>query len=65
MRRTAVQEASNRPTVVRPLSSAATSGPTQGPRPTCHVADASVTRCEETAPPLATMQRLLGAVMGV
>jgi hypothetical protein len=35
-RRTTMQEAYNRPAVVRPLSFAATSGPTWGPRPTCH-----------------------------
>jgi hypothetical protein len=60
-----MQEAYNCPTTVRPLSSAATGGPTQGPRPTCHVAGTPVTVCEETAPPLAPMPRLLGAVTGV
>jgi hypothetical protein len=35
-RRTATQEAYNRPAVVRPLSFAATGGPTWGPMPTCH-----------------------------
>jgi hypothetical protein len=44
-RRTGAQEAYNRPMVVRPLSFAATGGPTWGPRPTCHATDAPVTGC--------------------
>jgi hypothetical protein len=50
---------------VRPLGLAATSGPTWGPRPTCHATDAPVAGCEKTAPPLAPMPRLLGAVTEV
>jgi hypothetical protein len=57
-----VQEACNRPTAVRPISSATTSGPTQGPKTTRHVTDAPVTVCKETAPPPAPMPRLLGTV---
>jgi hypothetical protein len=57
-----VQEACNRPTAVRPLSSATTGGPTQGPRPTRHVTGAPVTVCKETAPPPAPMPHLLGTV---
>jgi hypothetical protein len=49
---------------VRSLSSAATGGPTQGPRPTRHVTDAPVTVRKETAPPPAPMPRLLGTVTG-
>jgi hypothetical protein len=63
--RTAVQEAYNRRTAVRPLSFAATGGPTRGPRPTCHATGTPVTECEKTAPPPAPMPRLLGAVTGV
>jgi hypothetical protein len=44
-RRTAAQEAYNRPMVVRPLSFAATGGPTWGPRPTCHATGAPITGC--------------------
>jgi hypothetical protein len=61
-RQTATQEAYNRPAVVRPLSFAATGGPTWGPRPTCHATGAPVTGCGKTAPPLAPIPRLLGAV---
>jgi hypothetical protein len=61
-RRTATQEAYNRPAVVRPLSFAATGGPTWGPRPTCHATGAPVTGCGKIAPPLAPMPRLLGAI---
>jgi hypothetical protein len=35
-----------------------------GPRPTCHATGAPVTVCEKTAPLLAPMPRLLGAVTG-
>jgi hypothetical protein len=61
-RRTATQEAYNRPAVVRLLSFAATGGPTWGPRPTCHATGASVTGCGKIAPPLTPMPRLLGTV---
>jgi hypothetical protein len=61
-RRTATQEAYNRPAAVRPLSFAATSGPTWGPRPTCRATSALVTGCGKIAPPLALIPRLLGAV---
>jgi hypothetical protein len=61
-RRTAAQEAYNRPVVVRPLSFAATGGPTSGPRPTCHATGVPVTGCEKIAPPLVPIPRLLGAV---
>jgi hypothetical protein len=44
-RRTAAQEAYNRPAVVRPLSFAATGGPTWGSRPTCHATGVPVTGC--------------------
>jgi hypothetical protein len=37
-----MQEAYNRPTAVRSLSSATTGGPTQGPRPTRHVTGAQL-----------------------
>jgi hypothetical protein len=57
-----MQEAYNRPAVVRPLSFAATGDPTWGPRPTCHTTGAQVTECGKIAPPLAPMPRLLGAV---
>jgi hypothetical protein len=60
-----MQEAYNRRTAMRPLSFAATSGPTWGPRPTCHATGAPVTECEKTALPLAPMPRLLGAVTRV
>jgi hypothetical protein len=46
-RRTAVQKAYNRPAVVRPLSFAATGGPTWGPRPTCHATGAPVLGAEK------------------
>jgi hypothetical protein len=55
----AVEKANHRagsvqsPAVVRYLSFAATSGPTWGPRPTCHATGAPVTRCGRIAPPLA------------
>jgi hypothetical protein len=42
--------------------SASTSGPTWGPRPTCHTTDTSVIGCGKIAPSLAPMPRLLGAV---
>jgi hypothetical protein len=42
--------------------SASTSGPTWGPRPTCHTTDASITGCGKIAPPLAPMPRVLGAI---
>jgi hypothetical protein len=61
-RRTATQEACNRPAVVYPLSFAATSGPTWGPRPTCHASGALVTGCGKVTLPLAPIPRLLGAV---
>jgi hypothetical protein len=48
-RRTATKEVYNRPTVVRPLSFAATGAP--------------ITGCRKIALPLAPMPRLLGAVM--
>jgi hypothetical protein len=64
-RRTATQEAYNRPVVVRPLSFAATGGPTRGPRPTCHATGAPVTGCGKIAPPLAPMARLFGTVTEV
>jgi hypothetical protein len=57
-----MQEAYNRPTVVRSLSSATTGGPIQGPMPTRHVTGASVTVCKEAAPPPAPMPCLLGTV---
>jgi hypothetical protein len=60
--RTAMQEAYNRPAVVRPLSFAATGGPTWGPRPTCHATGAPVTGCGKIAPPQAPIPRLLEAV---
>jgi hypothetical protein len=44
-RRTTAQEAYNCPVVVRPLSFAATGGPTWGPRPTCHATGTPVTGC--------------------
>jgi hypothetical protein len=50
---------------VRSLSSAATGGPTQGPRPTRHVTGAPVTVCKEIAPPPAPMPHLLGTVTGL
>jgi hypothetical protein len=56
-----MQEAYNRPVVVRPLSFAATGGPAWGPRPTCHAAGVPVTGCGKIATPLALMPRLLGA----
>jgi hypothetical protein len=62
-RRTAAQGACNRPAVMRPLSFAATGGPTWGPRPTCHTTGAPVAGCGNIAPPLAPMPRLLGAIM--
>jgi hypothetical protein len=40
-RRTATQEANNRPTVVRSLNFATIDGPTCGPRPTCHATGAT------------------------
>jgi hypothetical protein len=46
----------------RPLSSATTSGPTQGPRPTRHVTSAPVTVCKEAAPPPMPMPCLLGTL---
>jgi hypothetical protein len=61
-RRTAAREACKRPTTERPLSSATTGGPTQGPRPTRHVTGALVTVCKEAAPPPAPMPCLLGTV---
>jgi hypothetical protein len=61
-RRTATQEAYNRLAVVRPLSFAATGGPTWGPRPTCHATGAPVTGCGKIAPPLTPMPHLLGAI---
>jgi hypothetical protein len=61
-RRTAAREVYNRPAVERPLSFAATGGPTWGPRPTCHVTGAPVTGCGKIAPPLAPMPHLLAAV---
>jgi hypothetical protein len=61
-RRTATREACERPTTQRPLSSATTGGPTQGPRPTRHVTDAPATVCKEAAPPPAPMPCLLGTV---
>jgi hypothetical protein len=61
-RRTATQEAYNRPAIVRPLSFATTGGPTWGPRPTCHATSASTIGCGKIAPPLTPMPRLLGAV---
>jgi hypothetical protein len=60
-RRTAAQEAYNRPTVVHPLSFAEIGGPTWGPRPTCHATGTPVTGCGKIAPPLAPMSRPLGA----
>jgi hypothetical protein len=60
-RRTATQEAYNRPTVVCPLSFAAIGGPTWGPRPTCHATGALVTGCGKITPPLAPMPCPLGA----
>jgi hypothetical protein len=60
-----VQEAYNHPVTVRPLSSAATGGPTQGPMPTSHVTSVPVIVREKTAPSLAPMPRLLGVVTGV
>jgi hypothetical protein len=59
-RQTAAQEAYNRPTAVRSLSSATTGGPTQGPRPTRHVTGAPVTVCKEVAPPLRQCLVFLG-----
>jgi hypothetical protein len=47
-RRTAMQEAYNRPAVVRSLSFAATGGPTWGPRTTCHATSAPGTGCEKS-----------------
>jgi hypothetical protein len=60
-RRTTAQEACNHPVVAYPLSFAATSGPTWGPRPTCHAPGTPVTGCGKVAPPLAPIPRLLGA----
>jgi hypothetical protein len=59
-RRTTTQETYNCPEVVRPLSFAATGGPTWGPRPTCHATGAPVTGCRKLAPPLAPIPHLLG-----
>jgi hypothetical protein len=61
-RRTAVREACKHPTTERPLSSAITGGPTQGPRPTRHVTGTPVTVCKEAAPPPAPMPCLIGTV---
>jgi hypothetical protein len=61
-RRTAARETCKRPMTERPLSSATTGGPTQGPRPTRHVTGAPVTVCKEAAPPPAPMPCLLGTV---
>jgi hypothetical protein len=61
-RRTAAQEAYNRPVVVRPLSFAATGGPTWGPRPTCHATGAPDYWVRKIAPSLAPMPHLLGAI---
>jgi hypothetical protein len=61
-RRTAAREACKRPTTERPLSSATTGGPTQGPRPTRHVTGAPVTVCKEATPLPAPMRCLLGTV---
>jgi hypothetical protein len=61
-RRTATKEAYNRPAVVRPLSFAATGGPTWGPKPTCHATGVLIIGCGKIAPLLAPMPRLLGAV---
>jgi hypothetical protein len=57
-----VREACKRPTTERPLNSATTGGPTQGPRPTRHVTGAPVTVCKEAALPPAPMPCLLGTV---
>jgi hypothetical protein len=56
---TAAQGACNRTTVVHPLGFVASGGPAWRPGPTCHVTDATVTTCKETAPPLTPMLRLL------
>jgi hypothetical protein len=61
-RRTAAREACKHPTTERPLSSATTGGPTQGPRPARHVTGAPVTVCNEAALPPAPMPCLLGTV---
>jgi hypothetical protein len=61
-RRTAAREVCKRPTTEHPLSSATTSGPTQGPRPTRHVTGAPVTMCKEAAPPPVPMPCLLRTV---
>jgi hypothetical protein len=55
--------ACDRPTAERPLSSATTGGPTQGPRPTRHVTGAPVTMCKETTPPPTLMPCLLGTII--
>jgi hypothetical protein len=44
---------------VHPFSFVASDGPAWRPGPTCHVTGAPVTTCEETAPPPASMLRLL------
>jgi hypothetical protein len=51
--------ACNRTAVVHPFGPVASGGPAWRPGPTCHVTDATVTACKETAPPLAPMLRLL------
>jgi hypothetical protein len=61
-RRTATREACKRPTTERPLSSATTGGPTQGPRPTRHITGVPVTVSKEAAPPPALMPCLLRTV---
>jgi hypothetical protein len=45
--------------VVHPFGFVASGGPAWRPGPTCHVTDATVTTCKETASPLAPMPRLL------
>jgi hypothetical protein len=61
-RRTVARAACKHATTERPLSSATTGGPTQGPRPTRHVTGAPVTVCKEAAPLPAPMPCLLGTL---
>jgi hypothetical protein len=60
--RPAVEKADrhNRAAVVHPFGFVATSGPAWRLGLTCHVTGAPITTCNETAPPLALMPRLLG-----
>jgi hypothetical protein len=63
--RTSTLGACNRTTVMHPFGFVTSGGPARRPGPTYHATGATVTTCEETAPPHVPIPRLLDCRTGV